>query len=434
MRFYFPDSQDQVDPNFDFLREEHLPHRIRQRDDRYAHELLRDPAYDGMLVSRAIVDGHVRGAGKYTGAQRRRLYDLGARAFFRLDASDRPLDCLGDCGAFTYVEEEEPPITVDDAIDFYAGCGFDAGISVDHLVPAFYSEQTPALFATDEHHEEVAQWKHRVEITLENAALFLTRHRERGCTFEPVASAQGWSPSSYAGSVTQLQKMGYDRIALGGMVPMKTYQILECLEAIDDVRNPGTRLHLLGVTRTRELERFQGYGVASFDSTAPFRQSFMDDTDNYHWPGGEHYVAVRVPPIDGNARLKARIRSGQVDQDLARVAERDTLQALRDYDTGDTPLIDVLEQLRRYHIIVGEADRKTGILRDRTEHYARTLSDRPWEDCDCGVCAEAGIEVVLFRGSERNKRRGFHNLAVFARDLKHRILTASTTLSHVSNQ
>jgi hypothetical protein len=24
-----------------------------------------------------------------------------------------------------------------------------------------------------------------------------------------------------------------------------------------------------------------------------------------------------------------------------------------------------------------------------------------------------GVEVIIFRGSERNKRRGFHNLAVF---------------------
>jgi len=431
MRFYFPDSQDQVDPNFDFRREEHLPHRIRQRDDRYAHEVLGEPAYDGMLVSKAIVDGHVRGAGKYTGAQRRRLYDLGARAFFRLDAPERPLDSLGDCGAFNYIEEEVPPISVDDAIDFYDGCGFDAGVSVDHLVPAFFSERTPVLFSTDEHQAEVAGWRRRVEITLAFAEDFLRRHRERGCSFEPVASAQGWSPSSYAESVAHLQRLGYERIALGGMVPMKTNQIIESLEAVDDVRLPQTRLHLLGVTRPRELGRFQNFGVTSFDSTSPFRQAFMDDTDNYHWPGGEHYTAVRVPPIDGNARLKARIRSGQVDQDQARIGERNALQALRSYDAGEVPLGEVLDSLRRYHVVVGEADRRTGVVRDRTEEYARTLDDRPWDCCTCGICERVGIEAVVFRGSERNKRRGFHNLAVFAMDLRQRILDAATTTSTV---
>ena len=43
MRFYFPDSQDQIDPSFDFETEERSPFRIRQRDDRYAHEVLSPP-------------------------------------------------------------------------------------------------------------------------------------------------------------------------------------------------------------------------------------------------------------------------------------------------------------------------------------------------------------------------------------------------------
>ena len=33
------------------------------------------------------------------------------------------------------------------------------------------------------------------------------------------------------------------------------------------------------------------------------------------------------------------------------------------------------------------------------------------------ICEKAGIEIVLFRGAERNKRRGFHNLHVFRQRL-----------------
>jgi hypothetical protein len=51
--------------------------------------------------------------------------------------------------------------------------------------------------------------------------------------------------------------------------------------------------------------------------------------------------------------------------------------------------------------------------KDHEAQYRRTLQDRPWEKCDCGICQEVGVEVIIFRGSERNKRRGFHNLAVF---------------------
>ena len=47
MKFYFPDSQDQVDPTFDFVTEERSIFRVRQRDDRYAHEALQKPPFDG---------------------------------------------------------------------------------------------------------------------------------------------------------------------------------------------------------------------------------------------------------------------------------------------------------------------------------------------------------------------------------------------------
>lgn len=49
MRFYFPDSQDQIDPSFEFIGETRSPTRIRQRDDLYAHEALDPCPYDGVL-------------------------------------------------------------------------------------------------------------------------------------------------------------------------------------------------------------------------------------------------------------------------------------------------------------------------------------------------------------------------------------------------
>src|ERR1700757_2436712 len=138
MRFYFPDSQDQIDPSFDFESEVRSPYRIRQRDDLYAHEILDPCPYDGMLISKAIVDGVEGGAGKYSAQQRQRLYREGIRAFFRLDASDGPpIDTIGDCGAFQYVRDPAPPSTIDEVIDFYEGIGVDAGISLDHVILGF---------------------------------------------------------------------------------------------------------------------------------------------------------------------------------------------------------------------------------------------------------------------------------------------------------
>src|SRR6266487_2926439 len=125
MRFFFPDSQDQVDPTFDFTTEERSILRVRQRDDLYIHEVLSGRVIDGLLVSKAIVDGVPGATGKYTLAQRHRLYRVGVRRFFRLDTAPGPhVLTMGDCGAFTYVRDEVPPYTPDEVIDFYYECGF----------------------------------------------------------------------------------------------------------------------------------------------------------------------------------------------------------------------------------------------------------------------------------------------------------------------
>src|SRR3954453_11820572 len=185
MRFYFPDSQDQIDPSFDFDTEERSPFRIRQRDDLYAHEVLTPVPYSGMLVSKAIVDGVDGGAGRYSAQQRQRLYRVGIREFFRLDRAPGPrIATMGDCGAFTYVREETPPYSVDEVIDFYEECGFDAGLSLDHVVLGF---ELQAPLSAD---LLPAEWITRRALTLDLAEEFLRGHAERGASFEPVRASQ----------------------------------------------------------------------------------------------------------------------------------------------------------------------------------------------------------------------------------------------------
>jgi hypothetical protein len=407
MRFYFPDSQDQIDPSFDFITEERSIYRVRQRDDHYAHEALRTPPFDGLLVSKAIVDGLPGATGKYTVAQRQRLYRVGVRSFFRLDHEAGPrIDTLGDCGAFTYVRDEVPPYTPDEVIDFYDGCGFDLGISIDHVILGY----DPAA-DDDPVHPNRDDWQRRQEITLQLASDFRARARTRKARFKPVGVAQGWSPASYATAVQALQRIGYTRIALGGMVPLKTPEILACLQAVNRVRHARTQLHLLGISRCENVDVFAANGVTSFDSTSAFRQSFKDDTDNFY-ALDRTYTALRVPQVDGNPKLKARIRAGQVPQADALRLERQCLESLRGYDRGAVKIGPVLNALSDYDRLCDDT------RKDRTESYRRTLEDQPWRSCRCGLCETVGIEIALFRGSERNKRRGFHNLHVFRQRLR----------------
>src|SRR3546814_20163254 len=45
--------------------------------------------------------------------------------------------------------------------------------------------------------------------------------------------------------------------------------------------------------------------------------------------------------------------------------------------------------------------------------YERSLADRPWKQWPCASCHSLSIDVFIFRASNRNKRRGIHNLGIY---------------------
>jgi hypothetical protein len=165
------------------------------------------------------------------------------------------------------------------------------------------------------------------------------------------------------------------------------------------------RFHLLGVSRAALVPELADLGVSSLDSTTPFRQAFKDDKDNYYW-WGRNFAALRVPQVDGNAQLKAAIRAGRVDQDVARRLERRCLDNLRQFEASKVGIDEVVDALHAYAQLHGDKV-------DRRRQAAELLHATPWRECECEVCDTVGIEVVIFRGTERNKRRGFHNLHIF---------------------
>jgi hypothetical protein len=394
MKFFFPDSQDQVDPSFNFETEQRSELRLRHRDDHYAHEEFKATPFDGILLSMAMVE-----SGRYTLPQKHRLHREGVRQFFRLQ--DKRLETMGDCGAFSYVREDYPPYSVSQVINFYDDLGFDYGISVDHVILGFDTR-------IDEQ-SVPKEWKLRQEITLELATEFLREHKSRGSRFVPLGVAQGWSPESYAYSVEQLQKAGFSYIAMGGMVPLKTHEILACLERVNQLRHETTRLHLLGVTRCEQVREFARFGAASFDSTSPLRQAFKDLKDNY-WTLDRTFSAIRVPQVQANPSLLKKILAGKVNQAEARRLEQECLRTLLMFDSGNASVETTLAPLVEYEKLYDEGS-------SRADIYRETLCETPWKRCDCDVCRRIGIHVILFRGAERNRRRGFHNIFVFYRRL-----------------
>ncbi|WP_141211944.1 queuine tRNA-ribosyltransferase tRNA-guanine transglycosylase [Halorubrum sp. Eb13] len=65
--------------------------------------------------------------------------------------------------------------------------------------------------------------------------------------------------------------------------------------------------------------------------------------------------------------------------------------------------------LREYTEAIGDTDKLDG--------YRETLKERPWERCSCPFCEKHGIQMCIFRGNNRNRRRGFHNMYRFGLEM-----------------
>lgn len=402
MKFIFADSQDFVDPGYNFEKDAYSKDRVIQRTDRYPHEIFEKKPYDGMLVSRAILaDGVYKTSGAYSIMQSQRFKREGASKFLRY--SNGPI--FGDSGAFSYVNLDQPPYENSEMVDYYMQCGFTHAVAVDHIIFEYDSR-----FDNDEPNFIVNnEMKKRYTITQNNAKEFIRISKEKNALFEPIGVVQAWSPISMKSAAQGLVEMGYTYIAIGGLVPLDITQCEEIVAAVREAIPKHIKLHLLGFAKAKQLQRFLKYNITSFDSTSPLIRAFKDSKFNYYSPK-EHYTAIRVPSSDGTAALKRKITSGVLSQDKAQKMEKESLSALRSYDKGELKLDSTLEKVIAYEKLF-----KDKIQEDR---YRQVLSAQYWKTCPCEVCKDIGIEVVIFRNSNRNKRRGFHNLWQFMRELE----------------
>ena len=414
MKFIFSDSLDMVDPCFDFIEDRNAPNRRPYWDDVYPHELFINPPYDGMLVSKATVGDH-RAKGKYTESQSMRFYRVGAREFLRLnDPRYASMPIFGDCGAFSYAQEEVPPYSPEEIVEFYNSCGFTHGCSVDHIIFDFSEDPTGLNGGSDEA-------KRRFDITLDNADVFLKTHRSQDSSFIPLGAVQGWSPDSMAEASRRLCAMGYDYLAVGGLVPLKATQVHLIIQAIRDTVPQNTRIHLLGFAKADVIEQFVRYNITSFDTTSPLLRAFKDEKDNYYLLQSNklsYFMAIRVPQATENRRLLRAAKEGKVNQEEMLLLEKIALSTLRDFDRGESSIEQTLEAVINYNVYLESSLHDNSAIREKLAKkleplYRKTLEAKPWKNCLCPICKAHGIEVMIFRGSNRNRRRGMHNLFVY---------------------
>lgn len=417
MKFLYSDTHDYVDPGYDFENDRNAPKRRRYWDDAYAHQMMSPTPYDGLLVAMSAVrkaPGVANSKVRYSTAEEQRLLRDGARKFLRLDAPEyKDAMVMGDCGAFAYVDQEKPAFSPMEVFEFYDDAGFTHGVSPDHIIFAC-DTGNPPLEAMNQ------DVRYRYELSLENAREFMRICRAEGMPFVPMGAVQGWSPHSIAQAAKQLEDMGYRYLAIGGLVPLKVDVIHKVLLALRDTIKPETDIHLLGFAKADSIQDFTGYGITSFDSTSPLIRAFMDEKANYYMPnsdgGLDYYAAVRIPQAVENSRLMRGIKQGIFNAEDLQKREAIALTALRMFDKEKETLEATVEAIMDYQQFLtldGDSDKHQKSLKKTKERVERTLKDAPWKRCGCDICLDIGVDVIIFRSANRNRRRGFHNLGVY---------------------
>ena len=389
MKYFIPEWDDRVDPDYDFLTDTATEGRDPYSHDVYAHEIYPKPNYDGVLISKIIIEQNK--------TKKARIEEMGVHKFIRFD-NGRPI--MGDCGAFGYVNEEVPPFETKEIIDYYQRLGFDIGVSIDHLIVGKYAA-------------DPAERDRRYKLTRANAEKFLQEYKAGNYTFLPSGVAQGWDPASYRESVANLIEMGYQHICLGGLVRTNTKDIIEILKACKPLIPDDLQLHLFGIARPDALATFRKLGVSAMDSASHLRRAWLGSDCNYFALDGNKYAAIRVPPVNEHgARAKKMAEEGRGTVEQFKKLEVASLEALRKFDAGLLSVDETLRTVLEYDALIGD---------DRGKHemlYRKVLEDKPWKTCGCEICRNVGIDVIIFRGNNRNRRRGFHNTYVFYKQLK----------------
>lgn len=398
-RYFLPDWDDVLDPNFDFETDKFSAPARSQRDDKHCAVLTKPQRLsDGVLLSLAQCEIQKGLLKRPQGTGVESLSPPPIRQHFGLE-DDQYL--FGDCGAFSYVDSEEPALSVDRAVALYESYGFDFGAAVDHIPMA------KIVRGGEVRELSKSERLKRIEITSTNAADFITSAQQRKAKFLPVAILHGLDPEGYSSLVRYYYDLGYRHIAIGGLVPRADKQVADVVTAVmksvDDLPERPW-MHLFGIYRPKLQQLFRSLRIDSFDSATYFRKAWLRSDQNYLGADGEWYAAIRVP-MTTDGRTLRKLEHCEIDIEELREEESSVLSLLSSYGREEAGIEEVLEAILGYDAHLTR-NSESGSMREK---YRRTLEKRPWEACDCNFCRDIGIHMLIFRGANRNRRRGAHN-------------------------
>ncbi len=396
MKYFIPNWEDRLDPKFNFTDDIYSKGRTTPVEyDIYAHNIFRQKAYDGVLMSMNIFGDKVQvnGVAEIKGYENRTI-----REYLKLtDIKNKYIKTMCDCGAFSYINEDSPPkkYNVRYISKVYNTLGFDFGVSVDHLMHKNL---------TIEDNEA------RRKLSVKNAKKFIEHFNKNEYSFIPLGAAQGYDFDSYRKSVVKLVEYGYTHIGLGTLIPRSDVFIIRLLENLQDlIKKNNIKIHLFGVLRKNSLKDFNRLRVNSFDSASYLRKAWLRSDNNYLGSDLNWYSAIRVPITPD--KKDEMTRSEKITTTKLKKQESNILQMLNEYDKGNDRILDeLIHTTSEYDSHLDRAFESTSKYEQK---YREVLESKIWKKCDCEMCKQAGIHIIIFRRTNRNKRRGFHNTWTF---------------------
>ena len=161
---------------------------------------------------------------------------------------------------------------------------------------------------------------------------------------------------------------------------------------------------MFGVFRPKLHKLFRELKIDSFDSATYFRKAWLRSDQNYLSKNGKWYAALRVP-MTSDGRTRKRLIGENSDITNLVLEETAVLKLLCRYGKNEANLPEVLDALLTYDSHL----KRSSDIQSMKQRYKETLEDRPWTGCGCPFCEKLGIHILIFRGANRNKRRGAHN-------------------------
>ena len=367
-------------------------------EDQYLWEIF--PCCDGILISKGYVTPKLEESIEKHG---------GIHSFLRWKGP-----VIGDSGAWLYKNEDEPPYSVRELLDYYVRLKIPVGAHLDHGIFKTINVDGVKRELTPE--EKKKRW----QITIDNARETMELlQKEKFNHLKIIGVVQGWDLESYRRATKELLKMGYDYLGIGGIARKPTSQLVKIVDAVNKEidklpvkKKNNIRIHLFGFARLHLIPSLMKKRVVSFDTAAPLRQAWESGEHNYHFANPwRSYTAIRIRLT----RVK-KVRKG-----LEKI-EKETLETMYSYARREISLEYTLEKLLDYERKILEADGIEGPKIDKVlsvlkKRYVKTLKDRPWEKCDCPVCKEVGVDVIIFREGWRNGSRAHHNVRQFYLEL-----------------